>query len=357
MQTRSGEPFPTAQNDGKKMIIKHITDGLTAPLQLFSHHNSIYIVDQVGIVYRITNSTPTIFLDLRDRVVELNPNYDERGLLSIAFDPNNNNILYLFYSTPTDDGYSNVLTRYFLDTRQEQILLEIAKEENIHNGGRMLFGPDGYLYLTVGDGGIGGQGDPLEVAQDLYSLYGKVLRLDVQSSNGYYIPPDNPFIGEGRAEIYAYGFRNPWSMTMDSSGTIFIGDVGFNSYEEIDILEPGGNYGWNIKEGYEFTEWADPEEDEEEFIDPIFAYPELADSSAIIGGYNTPDGFIFGDFSGFLFRIRQVGNEWILVEISELPSNYSLYAFGQVNGTIYALGNRTKGPRGNTGAIFRITVA
>ncbi|MBI4197827.1 MAG: PQQ-dependent sugar dehydrogenase [Chloroflexi bacterium] len=202
----------------------------------------------------------SLFLDITDRVSDI---HNEEGLLGLAFDPAyaQNGHLYLYYSAAAPRR--NVLARFTRsqadglqgDPGSELKLLEIPKSFGNHNGGQLAFGPDGYLYVGVGDGG--GSGDPFRNGQNLGSLLGKVLRIDVRDAarpagRDYRIPPDNPFVGlqGAKGEVWAYGLRNPWRFAFDpETGLLWAGDVGQNAWEEVDILMRGGNYGWNVMEG------------------------------------------------------------------------------------------------------------
>jgi glucose/arabinose dehydrogenase len=186
----------------------------------------------------------------------------ELGLLGLAFHPAYafNRKFYVDYTRPSGSLWETVVAEYLAsaanpdqaDAASERILLTVAQPFSNHKGGQLAFGPDGFLYIALGDGGSGG--DPMGNGQNLQALLGKILRIDVNGSSGgqpYAIPPDNPFAsGGGRPEIFAYGFRNPWRFSFDSAtGTLFAGDVGQNSFEEVDIVQKGLNYGWNIMEG------------------------------------------------------------------------------------------------------------
>ncbi len=194
---------------------------------------------------------PTIFLDVRDRIIK-DPGQEE-GLLGLAFaqDYPSSGKFYIYYSAgnPRRQVISRLVAHgATADVSSEQVLLEIADPFPNHNGGAMAFGADGYLYLGEGDGGS--QGDPSGNGQNTNALLGKILRIDV-SGDGYTIPPDNPFAsGGGRGEVYAYGFRNPWRFAFDpKTHELWVGDVGQNKWEEVDRVVKGGNYGWNITEG------------------------------------------------------------------------------------------------------------
>ncbi|MGK7369187.1 MAG: PQQ-dependent sugar dehydrogenase, partial [Candidatus Halalkalibacterium sp. M3_1C_030] len=213
------------------------------------------------------------------------------------------------------------------DPNSETPILQYNQPESNHNGGHLSFGPDGYLYIASGDGG--GGGDPYDNGQDPSTLLGNILRIDVDaSSNGnkYAIPPNNPFVGNDqgyREEVYAYGLRNPWRFSFDSeNGRLFAADVGQNQYEEIDIIESGGNYGWNIMEGAHC--YNSDSCDQSGLILPIWEY-DHSEGQSITGGYvyrgpslNGLTGqYIYGDFSS--------GRIWALdVSDTDDPSNSEL---------------------------------
>lgn len=226
--------------------------------------NRIFVVEQPGVIRVFANDSNVnhaqIFLDILDRV----RSGGEMGLLGLAFHPDygNNGYLYVNYTATTGGHRHTVISRFSVspgdankaDPNTELILLQFSQPFSNHNGGMLQFGPDGYLYIAVGDGG--GAGDPSGNGQDRSTLLGSVLRIDVDNpANGlnYGIPSDNPFVGntEGfREEIWVYGLRNPWRFSIDPiTGQVWAGDVGQNSREEIDLLEGGNNYGWRIMEG------------------------------------------------------------------------------------------------------------
>ncbi len=233
-------------------------EGFISPVCLRSYGRDIYIADQIGLIYRADKlaDNSSIFLDIRNKIPKLEETYDERGLLAFTFYPGDSSRLFVYYSEKSDDknNYYNVLSEFtvnknMVDYNSEVILLELLKDYPYHNGADLHFGPDNYLYLSTGDGGP--QKDPRNHAQDLSVLYGKILRLDADTPGKIYVPSDNPFVNvQGAApEIYAYGLRNPWRMSFDNSGRLFVGDVGYETREEVDIVVKGGNYGWNIWEG------------------------------------------------------------------------------------------------------------
>jgi glucose/arabinose dehydrogenase len=216
--------------------------------------NHALVVTQDGFLRRadlVDNAaTPTIFLDIRDRLIS-NPG-PEQGLLGLAYAPDyaSSGRFYIYYTV--GNPMRNTLSRFIAhgdhaDPASERILLQINQPYQNHNGGSLAFGPDGDLYVGVGDGGSAG--DPSGYGQRLDTLHGKILRLDV-SGDAYSIPPDNPFAGQdARGEIYALGMRNPWRINFDAAtGQLWAGDVGQNEWEEVDRIVAGGNYGWNRME-------------------------------------------------------------------------------------------------------------
>jgi glucose/arabinose dehydrogenase len=224
--------------------------------------NRLFVVEQTGIIRVFENSenaaASKVFLDISDRVLY----GGEQGLLGLAFHPNYSENGYFYVNYVTDNPRRTIIARYSVmaddpdqaDKNSEHVLLEVNQPYSNHDGGQLAFGADGYLYLGLGDGGSAG--DPFGNAQNRSSLLGKILRVDVDSpSSGknYGIPADNPFAGNTlgyREEIYAYGLRNPWRFSFDPpTGTLWVADVGQNQREEIDWVEKGRNYGWNIMEG------------------------------------------------------------------------------------------------------------
>lgn len=196
-------------------------------------------------------------LDIQDRVEDHNEGHNEQGLLGMAFHPNvsENHKVYLDYNA-TDGPRRNVVSEWTNDPssgkinpNSERVLMEFSQPYGNHNGGHLAFGPNGYLYITRGDGGAGG--DPKDNGQDPTTLLGAILRIDVNNSQGnkpYAIPNDNPFVNDPnkRSEIYAIGLRNVWRFSFDhKTGHLWAGDIGQNNYEEIDLIRKGGNYGWN----------------------------------------------------------------------------------------------------------------
>ena len=236
----------------KPLFLTHSGDGT----------NRLFVVQQTGLIRVFPNDSTTpsarVFLDVSGR---LSSSAGEEGLLGLAFHPQfaSNGYFYVNYTAP--NPLRTVVSRFTVsstnpdsaDPSSGLTLLEFSQPYTNHNGGSMAFGPDGYLYIGTGDGGSGG--DPQNNAQRLNTLLGKMLRIDVNttaSGKQYGIPPDNPFAGNPNdlPEIWAYGLRNPWRFSFDlTTGALWAGDVGQNAHEEIDILEKGKNYGWNVMEG------------------------------------------------------------------------------------------------------------
>jgi glucose/arabinose dehydrogenase len=261
----------------RPIVLTHAGDGT----------NRVFVATQHGVIHVFPNdqqATRTrVFLDIQDRV-RYDDNQNEEGFLGLAFHPNykKNGEFFVFY-TVKKPKLTNVLLRFRVrpddpnraDPASGEELLRIQKPFWNHDGGTLCFGPDGYLYVAVGDGGAAN--DPFNHGQDLSKLFGKVLRLDVDHKDpgkNYAVPKDNPFVGRRRArpEVWAYGLRNVWRMAFDrKTGKLWASDVGQNLYEEIDLLIKGGNYGWNMREGlHPFgARGSGPRKD---LIEPIWEY-------------------------------------------------------------------------------------
>ena len=226
----------------------------------------IFVVEQPGVI-KVFDNNPTssethIFLDITN-LVEQDGGYTEEGLLGLAFHPNYSENGYFYVNYTRHNPRRNVIARYNVsddpnqaDSQSSLVILEVNQPYTNHNGGQTSFGPDGYLYIIFGDGGSAG--DPQGNGQNLSTLLGSLIRIDIDNPTGdlnYGIPPDNPFAFatpevEAREEIYAYGLRNMWSFSWDlETGFLWGADVGQYDWEEIDIIYPGLNYGWNIMEG------------------------------------------------------------------------------------------------------------
>ena len=359
--------------------------------------NRLFVADQIGIIYVIDNDIllKEPFLDISDKIVGLSSAYDERGLLGACFHPDyeNNGKLYVYYSSPksgSDINHESILSEFTVssgnpnkaDSSSEKIILRFDQPEDNHNGGQIEFGPDGYLYLGSGDGGGAGDvhGD-IGNGQDINTILGTILRIDIDGGDPYSIPQDNPFVGtDGLDEIYAYGFRNPWKFCFDpETEKLFVADVGQDKWEEIDIITKGGNYGWRILEGNNFYDEDLLTEleltlDDLEF--PIHEYDHDLGKS-ITGGYvyrgnqqsELYGSYIFGDWSnnyvppgdGKLYYLKEVepGN-WqrfdLLVDGNNNIKRFIL-SFGEDEfGNIYVLSKTKLGPNGETGDVRRIFI-
>ena len=282
----------------------------------------------------------TDFLDIRDRV---NDRGWEEGLLGMTLSPHNKGHLFVHYSAanPRRSVVSRFSGSLSADPDSELVILEVEQPYANHNGGQIAFGPDGHLYVALGDGGAAG--DPQRNGQDTSTLLGTILRIDVSGATAqqpYVIPPDNPFAdGGGRPEIWAYGLRNPWRFSFDrETGELWTGDVGQNRWEEIDIIERGGNYGWNAMEGAHcFRPASDCES--EDFIPPVWEYSLDGDACSVIGGYvyqgaaipELVGAYVYGDFcTGEIFGLRRDGGS--AVNRLLLDTGLRIASFGEDNG-------------------------
>lgn len=257
--------------------------------------NRIFVVEQAGRIIVFKNnssiSASKVFLDITDKVTD----GGEMGLLGLAFHPQYTENGYFYVNYTKNNPRQTIVARYKVtdnpdsaDKNSEVILMTINQPYSNHNGGQIAFGPDGCLYIALGDGGS--FGDPQNNAQNLQSFLGKILRINVDTTSGninYGIPPDNPFINDSSAlpEIFAYGLRNPWRFSFDSTGKLWCGDVGQGDWEEIDTITIGGNYGWRIMEG---THCYNPSSncDTSGLILPIHEYAHNSQGGgSITGGY------------------------------------------------------------------------
>ncbi len=262
-----------------------------ALLQAPSSDTRWFLVERTGIILTFLNqpnmSEVTTALDFRHVVEPMSERDLELGMLALAFHPNfsKNGNIYIYYTAQINKGIESRLSRFVsidqgttFDPDSEEILIHVEQPRNRHNGGQLAFGPDGFLYLSLGDGG-----DRFE-SQDRESFLGKILRIDVDGKAPYMIPPDNPFVGEGgRPEIYAMGLRNPWRWSFDPvTGVLWLGDVGNRRWEEINVIVSGGNYGWPILEGNECAGFLPC--DTSNLINPIGIYSH-DEGCSVIGGH------------------------------------------------------------------------
>lgn len=260
-----------------------------------------FLVQQRGKVLLLpkdeSSAEAPVFLDLSDRKMEASESSKfEEGLDGMAFHPKfaENGKFYVYYTQ--QEPRRAVLSEMQVskadpnkaEPATERILLEVKLPWWWHHSGNLAFGPDGMLYIAIGDGG-GKDGDPLRWAQNLFVLNGKVLRIDVNTTTGaraYGIPADNPFVGKDAAhpEVWASGFRNPWGMSFDEAGNLWLADVGQELWEEVNLVEKGGNYGWSFREGMvQYWRRTDPAPADAKFIDPVFVY-DHAQGISITGG-------------------------------------------------------------------------
>jgi glucose/arabinose dehydrogenase len=421
-----------AQGHGGPTIgLELVAGGLVAPMQLTAPDDGTqrrFVVDQVGVIRILTEGGALLgepFLDIRSKIPELKPEYDERGLLGLAFHPEyaENGRFYIYYSTPLEPAmpdsfnHANRLAEYQVspadpnkaDPDSERLLLEMAWPYSNHNGGTIAFGPDGYLYVPLGDGGnrddegrghvedwyeanAGGNGQDIE--QDIeQNLLGSILRIDVDGraeGKAYGIPPDNPFVGKaGLDEIWAYGLRNPYRIAFDAeTGELFAGDAGQNLWEEVDLIVKGGNYGWNVREGTHCFDAAHPQ-------NPPYDCPDVAPNGdrllppiaqfdhymgvVVVGGvpyrgsaaHHFEGKYLFADWSaihdqprGTIFVAERPpdGMEamWNWTQLTaEVQGGGDFQEFVRSFGEdadreAYVLTSNVQGPTGNTGKVYKI---
>ena len=296
-----------------------IASGFKKPLYL-THHvsdkSTLFVIEQRGIVWSLKNGSKSKkpFLDIRDRVhTPIFPG-DERGLLGYAMSPNYDidNCIYVNYINKKGE---TVISRF--KGKNEEILISFEQPFSNHNGGMLSFGPDGYLYISIGDGGSAGA--PYNNAQNLSNFFGTIIRIDVNTASGYKIPESNPFIGVDnvKEEIWAYGIRNAWRFSFDSlTGDMYIGDVGQNSWEEINfqpVSSSGGeNYGWNHYEGDSLYV---QKEKIPNAVTPIYVYPNNANIVKVLLGWKEEDVRGCSVTGGYVYRG------------SKIPSLYGHYIF------------------------------
>ncbi|WP_034256800.1 PQQ-dependent sugar dehydrogenase [Adhaeribacter aquaticus] len=326
--------------------------------------NRIFVLEQKGRVRVFDNKSDVpsagTFLDLTDRVKSGGAG-GELGLLGLAFHPDfkNNGTFYLYY-TRNAPHLESAVSRFQVsktnpnvaDPNSEEVILTFSQPYDNHNGGKIAFGNDGYLYIATGDGGTI-KGDPHRNGQSKYTLLGKILRIDVNKTASnwkYAIPDDNPFKGNKqnyREEIYAYGMRNPWRFSFDKpTGLLWAADVGQEKYEEIDIIKNGGNYGWRLMEGDQPYK---PINNDSTVVEaPIFTYQHGGDTGiSITGGYVSRDKtfpeldgkYIYGDYgTGYIWALTYDGNKVVSNEKLTQLQDRALSSFGEDSqGRIYAL--------------------
>ncbi len=345
--------FPSLPAFSNPVELVHAYDGT----------NRLFVVQLRGIIYVFENdpavSVRRTFLNLSDRVSQSG---SETGLLGLAFHPSypDSPYFYVNYTSSNSGPLRSYIARYAVSPGDpdsalhdsEVILLTVDQPYSNHNGGRLEFGPDGYLYIGLGDGGDGN--DPGNRAQNRATLLGKILRINVDSTQGelqYAIPVTNPYYQNAsgyREEIYAYGIRNPWKFSFDpQSGTLWLGDVGQNAREEIDTVVNGGNYGWRLMEGNICTPAVNPScQDTAGLIRPVYDYPNLNPplDGSITGGYVYRGSAISSLHGKYIYGDYVSGKTYVLTYEGVSPAtsalltdeSYSISSFGtDTSGNIY----------------------
>jgi glucose/arabinose dehydrogenase len=399
-----------------------VTEGLTSPMALVELPDGARIaVDQVGFIRALGTDGKLAeepVADFTDRMITINRNYDERGLLDLVLHPKfkSNRKVFVYYSAPKDSAVpsdwdsSSVVAEYTLkkgsplklDMASEKVLLRFGHPFGNHNGGRMAFGPDGFLYIGSGDGGAAndqGRRPPEGNGQNLQTLLGKILRIDVDNGQPYGVPTDNPFADgkSGRAEIFAYGFRNPWGVSFDRGGNheLFVADVGQNLFEEVDIVVKGGNYGWNLREGFQpfDPKSAKPGSETgaskgsrgEPLLDPIVDYPHRTQPATAVQGISITGGYVYrgkaipslvghyvfadwarnqgvGDGRLLVATRPTSGSKWGLAELpvdrdSSKPGPYITALSESRDGELYVLIHDRGNPTGTGGKVMKLVPA
>lgn len=427
-------PHANAESTNAPIVgLKLITEGIGAPMALApiaDGSGRMLLAEQGGLVHLLDRDgkrTEPPFLDLRSKMVQINQGMEERGLLGLALHPQfaSNHRFFVVYSAPLRAGappkwdHAERLSEFkaagpdftSADPASERVILEIDEPDWNHNSGRIAFGPDGFLYQSVGDGGafndVGdvsrGRGHPPEgFGQRLDTLLGKVLRLDVDHGNPYGIPKDNPYADgkKGRPEIFAYGLRNPWGMSFDRGGRheLILADVGQDRWEEINVIVNGGNYGWRLREGFDGFDPNAPRSaptnsvtvgaDGKPFVDPVLTYKTLrgrgTDSNSfgvtVTGGFvyrgkampSLVGKYIFADWSrnmGFpdgtmLVATIPAGNppgaRWTVepLAVKDFPNGRIkafIWALGEdAEGELYVLTNGMNSAFGTRGKVFKL---
>lgn len=398
-----------------KVKMEAFVTGLNSPLAMKqpAGDSRMFVIEQWGRVMIVEdgqlNGTP--FLDIRSLVIDRHPDFDERGLLGLAFHPDfaNNGKFYVSYSAPLDFqgdlgqmlwySHSNVVSEFTVsaddanvaDRKSERIISSTPWPQFNHNGHWIGFGPDGMLYISLGDGGYAndwgiGHNVTEGNGQDLTTPLGKMLRVDPATGKA---PADNPFVDNEDADprIYAYGLRNPWRCSFDTGGDkgLYCADVQQNSFEEVNLITAGGNYGWRRMEADKCFNYIEPDNhpaecDKEGLIEPIMTYnnctaqPNGCDGISVTGGYvyrgshAAWDGaYIYGDWSKqfgamdgqIMIGVPNSSGAWDrqLAEVVNMDGNKPyILAFAQDNnGEVYALTSITTGPVGSQDTIYKIT--
>lgn len=367
LRVAEAQSCPAPSGTIPPVTLQPIATRLNLPLHLTHARDRtgrLFVVEQGGRIRIIQNNQllATPFLDITNRVVS----GGEMGLLSVAFHPAyaRNGRFFVNYTTDEGSGLMSVVAEYHVSAKNPNLadptefrILEVPKPFYIHHGGLNAFGPDGKLYIAFGDGDS--PGDPLNTSQNLALLLGKVIRIDVDTGGPYAVPPDNPFINTpgARPEIWAYGFRNPWRFSFDRcDGRLYLGDVGQDAWEEVDIILKGKNYGWRLMEGAHC--FNPPTGCKTLGLElPIHEYSHSVGCS-VIGGFvyrgrrwpALTGHYIFGDLCGPLWALTLSGKTWTRTEL--LQTGLLIVSFGEdeagelylveYNGTVYRISAPSK---------------
>lgn len=372
-----------------RLKMSEIARGFISPIGLVSPNDGsgkLFVIEQGGKV-KIISDGKTLsrpFIDITNKLDGLNIAYSEKGLLGMAFHPDykNNGKFYLYYSAPGAEkgmDHESIISCFRVSpndpnlalSESEKIIMEIQQPESNHNGGQLAFGPDGYLYIGLGDGG--GAGDKHGEngnGQNMNTWLGKILRIAINTETAYTVPADNPFVNLStvKPEIWASGLRNPWRFSFDrATKNLFCADVGQNKYEEVNLIRKGQNYGWRIMEG---SHCFDPSEgcDQNRLSLPICEY-DHEEGISVIGGYvyrglefPTLHGYyIFGDWSGKLWYLKfnDNSNSWergpIYTGHDKNEIDGKINSFGEdESGNIYIVTQKLFGPKSPTGVIYKL---
>jgi glucose/arabinose dehydrogenase len=359
--TSSPNPTPPTQSvSGQTPQVKltTVSSGLNFPVDLQQANDGsgrLFVVEKPGTIRIVQNGAiQGTFLDISSKVDSA---LGEMGLLGLAFHPSftQNRKFFVHYDRNANGQIQSVVAEYMVsaanpnqaDPASERILLTVNQPFENHKGGQLAFGSDGFLYISLGDGGS--EGDPLGNGQNLHTLLGKILRIDVNATGmgtQYAVPPDNPFVsGAGLPEIWAYGLRNPWRISFErGTGRLFAGDVGGDRFEEVDIIQRGLNYGWNIMEG---AHCLNPPSgcNMSGLTLPIAEY-DHSEGNAIIGGYvyagsaipSLQQAYLFGDLgTGKIWMLREnPPGTWTRTLLTTVGSEISSFGQDQA-GEVYVL--------------------
>lgn len=416
-ETAIDDPVPTKiKAHESNLELTTIANGFTAPVAgaiapIKELSNLMFIADQIGLIWSVdlNSGDKTQFIDLQSRTVKLGAfspgGYDERGLLGLAFHPNykENGLLYVFTSEAVSGNadfstldnskkanHQSVVLELTIENpsdingntaiKNQRELLRIDQPQYNHNGGSLVFDSNNLLYIGIGDGGKSDDQGPGHSengnGDDLSNPLGSILRIDPLGNNStnkhYGIPSNNPFTDNPNAldEIFAYGLRNPWKMSFDSYGNLYVADVGQNHIEEINVVVKGGHYGWPIREG---TFWFDNNKSGRGFVsrqapqklskqaynDPLLQY-DHDEGVSVTGGYvyegasikALKNNYIFADFRGRIF-IGDTKNKKITV--SNITPEILLFSFAlDQAGEIYVMGNKDANTKGQTGKLYKL---